>query len=176
MARKRRTRKYYRKKGRWSANINNINSVQRFEPGTNYLAVTLQSNPAQNQATVSQQYTVKNVELSYEIEVTANNAARGIENLQGYIIYVPQGMIITETLPYNHPEYIMAYRWLGSPNYEDGNNPENVGRNPMFIKSRLSRRLQTGDSIVFLVIGTNDFEVNLDVSIRGLVRYWTKAN
>ena len=174
MARRRYRRRYIRK-GRWSANINNINGNFIFQEGsTSFLSVDLQTNPAQTSSTVSQQYTVKNVEMTYEVEATTTYTSNQIENLQAYIIYVPQGMVVTETLPFNHPEYIMAYRWLGSAD-QDGSNVY-PGRNPLFIKSRLSRRLQTGDRIIFLLIGNNTASADIPVNVRGLVRYWTKAN
>lgn len=175
MAKRRYRRRFY-KKGRWSANINNLYAQSIFaQSGTGFITIDLQTNPAQNNTTVSQQYTVKNVEMTYEVETTLNNSQSILENLQAYIIYVPQGMVVTETLPFNHPEYIMAYRWLGSPNPDSATYP--VGRNPLFIKSRLSRRLQTGDKIIFLLIGQNPQESGgIPMEVRGLVRYWTKAN
>lgn len=172
MAKRRYRRRFY-KKGRWSANINNISANNTFaESATSFVSIDLQTNPAQNSNTVSQQYTVKNVEMTYEVETGMYGDTSYVENLQAYIIYVPQGMLVTETLPYNHPEYIMAYRWLGSPNHDT----QVSGRNPLYIKSRLSRRLQTGDKIVFLLIGENSSTDGLSVAVRGLVRYWTKAN
>lgn len=180
MARRRRSRRYYRKKGRWSANINNINTTSEFNSvSSNFAYTVLQQNPAQSQLTVSQQYTVKNVEMTYEIETRLGVDGGAVENLQAYIIYLPQGMVVTETLPYNHPEYIMAYRWLGSPNIEvqtSNSNALTPGRNPLYIKTRLARKLQTGDSIIFLLIGDNTDTNSITVNIRGLVRYWTKAN
>ena len=171
MARKRRTRKYYRRKGKWSANINNIKqNITLLGNSTTFASVLLQQNPVQNSNSVSQQYTVKNVEMTYELETTDGVAV--IENLQAYIMYVPQSMTIDENLPFTHPEYIMAYRWLGSPN----NDSQQPGRNSLFIKTRLSRRLQTGDSIIFLLIGENSSSAQQPLNIRGLVRYWTKAN
>lgn len=168
------TKKYYRRKynkGKWSANINNIlQNISLPSSSTTYASILLQQNPIQNANTVSQQYTVKNIEMTYELETT--DGLVYIENLQAYIMYVPQSMTIDQNLPFTHPEYIMAYRWLGSPNY-DGSQP---GRNPLYIKTRLSRRLQTGDSIIFLLVGSNSSTSQQLMNIRGLVRYWTKAN
>lgn len=109
------------------------------------------------------------MELTYNVEGVTSNDTSAVEQLQAYIMYVPQGMAVTETFPYNHPEYILAYRWLGSPNSDV------PYRNPLFIKSRLSRRLQTGDSIIFLIIGIASANGSF-VNVNGLVRYWTKAN
>ena len=174
MARKYKYKKYYKRKGRWSANINNIDETITVNPSsTGLLSVTLQTNPAQSSSSVSQQYTVKNVEFTYEVEGGVAGTINYLENIQVYIMYVPQGMNITTNYPFQHPEYIMAYKWLGSPNY-DNNTPN---RNPQYIKTRLSRRLQTGDGIIFLLLADNTESNNsLALSVRGLVRYWTKAN
>lgn len=90
-------------------------------------------------------------------------------------MYVPQGMSVTVDYPQQHPEYIMAYRFIGSPENESTAAASGV-RNPLRIRSRLARKLQTGDSIIFLLVGVNTGTANLDVDIHGLVRWWTKAN
>lgn len=176
MARKSR-RRYYRKKGRWSANIKTITdeSIEADANSSFFGTTQLCINPFQNDNSVSQQYTVKNIELSYEIE---SGFVDNIEGLTAYIMFVPQGMAVTETYPNNHPEYIMAYRFLGSPNFE--NNLDvggaQVGRLPSKIKTRLARRLQTGDSIIFLIVGYNQRSNAATIKVNGLLRWWTKAN
>ena len=177
MARRRYHKRYYRKKGRWSANIKSIvNNTITATPGSFYADLTLCENPVQLDSTVSQQYTCKNVELSYEIETASNIAL--IESLTAYIMFVPQGFLITETLPNTHPEWIMAYRFLGSPNSEiaANNYSQNPGRLPTKIKTRLSRRLQTGDKIILIITGSNEATQDITLNINGLLRWWTKAN
>lgn len=175
-----RKRRFYRKKGKWSANIKTL--TQQTIPNTPnssfYATTTLCSNPIQADSTVSQQYTVKNIELSYEIESLIQDTGYDIEGLTTYIMYVPQGMAVTETYPNNHPEYIMAYRFLGSPNEDRTNSNNNgPGRNPLKIKTRMARRLQTGDSIIMLIVGTNQNSTSsVQLRFNGLVRWWTKAN
>jgi len=177
MAKKTRKR-YYKRKGRWSANIRTFTNFSLPAPkDSSFFGTTdLCANPVQEVTTVSQQYTVKNIELSFEIETgtTANNL---IENLIVYIMYVPQGMTITETYPNQHPEYIMAYRFYGSPNL-DNNAEININAGKAFrLKTRMARRLQTGDRVIMLITGTNN-SPNLDnaINLNGLVRWWTKAN
>jgi len=63
-------------------------------------------------------------------------------------------MTVTETYPNYHPEYIMAMRFYGSPETESTAYPT-AFKAIYKIKTRLSRRLQTGDSIQFLLIGFN---------------------
>lgn len=179
-----RKRRYYKRKGRWSANIKTLTNqdINIQQSGSFYATQDLCVNPVQNDATVSQQYTVKNIELSYEIEDTHDSiAANVIESICVYIMFVPQGMTVTETYPNTHPEYIMAYRFLGSPNvnrgYEGGNNTNpNPGRLPSKIKTRMARRLQTGDKVIFLLVGYNNSTSANQLKVNGLVRWWTKAN
>lgn len=172
MARKR-IRRYYRRKGRWSANIKTLTNQNVSTPRGSFFGTTdLCQNPIQIDTTVSQQYTVKNVEVSFMIETAGDN--RNIEGLTTYIMFVPQGMTVTETYPNTHPEYIMAYRFLGSPDMQG--NQGNIGRNPLKVKTRLSRRLQTGDKIIMLIVGQNPSETASTMAFSGIVRWWTKAN
>jgi len=174
---KTRRRRYYKRKGRWSANIKQIIDDKKTIAAASsfYLTTDLCKNPAQNDNTVSQQYTVKNVEFTFQLEIPyGQTGLSGVEGLICYIMYVPQGMIVTETYPLYHPEYIMASRFIGSPDYEVTDN--NFIRNPLKVKSRLARRLQTGDSIIFLITGTTDNQNPSQLSINGLLRWWTKAN
>lgn len=173
MARYRR-RRYYRKKGRWSANIqeivnNNINAT----PEQFFATQTLVVNPAQNSMTTSQLYTVKNIECSFEIS-NNESASPLIESLAYYIMFVPQGM--TVPIDYNllHPEYVMAYRFYGSPENETTNTSGT--RIPVKIRTRLARKLNTGDSIVLLIKGLNELNQTFTVTVNGLVRWWSKAN
>ena len=152
MAKYKRYRKYTRRaRGRWSANITNIQqNVQGADPGSFYSSAVLCTNPVQNYSSVSQQFTVKNIETQFDLEAEFSGSSNNIENLSAYIMFLPQGYQITETLPFTHPEWIMAYRYYGSPNLDT----EQPGRLPVKVKTRLSRRLQTGDAIIFLLTGT----------------------
>ena len=181
MAKYRRYRKYTRRgRGRWSANIKTLTKQTIQATTGSFFGITdLCLNPIQSDTTVSQQYTVKNIEISFEIEGPQNNIGNtsGVEGLTSYIMFVPQGMTVTETYPNTHPEYIMAYRFLGSPNLELSSSSGlslNPGRNPLRVKTRMARRLQTGDKIILLVVGQSSVELNLEFN--GIVRWWTKAN
>ena len=176
MAKTYKRRRYYRNRGRWSANIKTLtNSAITATPNSSFYGVTdLCLNPAQSDSTVSQQYTVKNVELSYELELVGTSTLWSyIEGLVAYIMYVPQGMTVTETYPNFHPEYIMAMKFLGSPNRDEENQP---GRLPCKIKTRLARRLQTGDKLVLLITGTSNTATQQTLNFNGIIRWWTKAN
>lgn len=166
-----RRRRYYRKKGIWSSNIYKIQSSGSYASSGNFYNIwKLCENPAQSISSISQKYTVKNIELSYQFEVDTG-AVESIESVCCYIMYVPQGMEVTSSFITNHPEYIMGYRFLGSPN-DDGDN----FRNPLFIKTRLSRTLNTGDEIILMVNGQNQASGSIGFNLNGVVRWWSKAN
>ena len=135
MARKTR-RRYYRRKGRWSANIKNINDTVSLNSGINGNSIDLCLNPVQNDITVSQQFTVKNIELSVFAEV--NDSSGLIENIEHYIMFVPQGMNLTTDYNLEHPEYIMAYYYQGNPLSETS--VPNLGWK-LKIKSRITSSL-----------------------------------
>ena len=171
MAKTYKRRRYYRSKGRWSANIKNIDDSQTLTGPTNTTvgnSVDLCLNPLQDSLTVSQTYTVKNIELSTFME-TENNAY--VEDIEHYIMYVPQGMNLTTEYNYEHPEYIMAYYFQGNP-ATDNTSPGYR----LKLKTRMARRLQTGDRIIYFWKAKKELSSDIDVKIRGLVRWWTKAN
>ena len=183
MARYTRYRKYsrrYRRKGIWSNRISNISGSQSAAPGAEYIIYyNLAQNPQQNNDTISNKYTVKNINLQLEIsgEVGTLN---DVENLQAFICFVPQGYIPTgvpsayRDLPYNHPEWIMAHRFIGAPQSDTSNYYP-----PLRISSRLARKLDTGDRIVLIILGNNTaegFETSSTIDYRGIVKYVTKAN
>lgn len=166
-------RKYYKRKSRWSANIKNLSSTYEFiSPGINFNSIDLCLNPPQNDTTVSQQFTVKNVEVSVLGDFNSNSRT-DLEELEHYIMYVPQGMNITSAYNLQHPEYILAYYYQGNP-LADSESPGFK----LKIKSRLARRLQTGDKIIyfFKFNNTNSASLSNEFRISGLVRWWTKAN
>ena len=174
---RRRYRKYSRRRiARWSPNIFELNTTQISIPaGTTdfYQSYTLAQNPAQQPNMVTQTYTVKNFEVSFEIEQTGNTGY--IEDLAAYIMFVPQGMTVTGNYNLEHPEYIMAYKFLGSPTQD---NPTSMAQ-PNKIKSRLSRKLQSGDGVIVLFKGnrTDTQQTGSNtIYIHGLARWWTKAN
>ena len=166
-----RRRRYRRRRGKWSANIGVINNSLSMPVGSFFTVLDLATNPAQTTSTVSQQYTCKNCEFSYKIELNNIDENRDVELLQMYIMYIPQGFDVTLNSVNQHPEWIMAYQFIGNPD-SDG-----VQRyQPRKIKTRLARRLQTGDSIKLIIIGENNSSSNIGSNISGVVRWWTKAN
>lgn len=180
MAKYTRYRKYsrrYRRKGIWSNRISNISGSQSAAGNAEYVIYyNLCQNPAQSDTTVSNKYTVKNIDLQLELSLDSLNN-NYIENLQAFVCYIPQGYVPTGTpsayaeVPYNHPEWIMAHRFIGSPQGDSTNYYP-----PLRITSRLARKLDTGDRVVLIILGVNQNGVSVTLDYRGVVKYVTKAN
>ena len=164
-----RRRRYYRKS--WSTRLTSINVSQLVAPGTPVLIYrTLATNPAQDDNTVSQRFTVKNVNV--QVEVTHENNADRINLAQHYILYIPQGYTLSADTPYDHPEWIMAHRFIGGPV-----STSDPGYAPLRISTRLARKLDTGDRIVYLFLATNtSTTAQSTIQLNGLVKLNTKAN
>ena len=173
MAKTRRTRRRFRR-AKWSSNIQELNSVPiATVNGTWSGTATLATNPSQTTLGVSNIYTVKNFETAFTIEAAGSAHINGVESITAYIMFVPQGMNVSENYNLDHPEYIMNYKYLGSPNAVAGTD-EKQNFQPYKLRTRLSRKLNTGDSIILFIKGTATGTGNLELS--GLVRWWTKAN
>lgn len=184
MARRRYFRRFRRRSGKWAPNIQEIGTttIATTANSTFYQSFTLAFNPTQVNTAVSQAYTVKRIEVSFYIDsdVQANNNV--VEDITAYIMYVPQGMTITAAYNLQHPEYIMAYKFLGSPSIDNAANSTSVvfsGQQyqPTRVTTRLSRKLQSGDSVILFIKGNNTSNsINYNFDFHGLVRWWTKAN
>lgn len=167
-------RKFYKKKSKWSSNIQELlATVLTATPGTFSGTTTLATNPTQNTLGVSQIFTCKNFTVDFTIEAAANS---DLEGLTAYIMFVPQGMNVSQNYNIEHPEYIMNYKYLGSPVQISDGSTENQQYQPFRVKSRLSRKLNTGDSVILFIKGTNQGSANRNFELSGVVRWWTKAN
>jgi len=178
MARATRKRYYTKKTTKWSPNIQEIatTSVQASASSTFFQSFVLAFNPTQVNTAVSQVFTVKNVEVSFYID-SDMQTEQNIEDVAAYIMFVPQGMNITVDYNKQHPEYIMAYKFLGSPSPDLGTASRGQQYQPQRVKTRLMRKLQSGDNIILFIKGNNVSQtVNTSFDFHGLVRWWTKAN
>lgn len=179
MARYRRYRKYTRRnRGRWSANIQELGTTTISLPsstGAWFQDYVLAFNPTQINTAVSQIYTVKNFEVTFEISTSSNTQLPSeVEDVTAYIMFVPQGMNVTATYNLEHPEYIMAYKFIGSP--IDDSNLSSKAQAPK-IRTRLSRKLNTGDHVILFIKGNKTSSSSSgDLEFHGLARWWTKAN
>lgn len=182
MARYRRRRFYKRKSARWAPNIQEVGNLITANPTTWSATETIMANPTQQNSFVSQTYTVKNVEISFNIDTETTGVSQYIEGITAYIMFVPQGMNITNDYNLQHPEYIMAYKYLGSPSSDSEGSPGVSGTvigqqyQPYKVRTRLARKLQTGDSVVIFIKGVNQYTQNITLRLSGLIRWWTKAN
>lgn len=177
MARATRKRYYKKSTTKWAPNIQEISTttVQASANSTFFQSFVLAFNPTQVNTAVSQAFTVKNVEVSFYIDSDAQQTS-SIEDITAYIMFVPQGMNITVDYNLQHPEYIMAYKFLGSPTPDTGSS---LGQNyqPQRVKTRLMRKLQSGDNVILFIKGSNTSpSTNTQFEFHGLVRWWTKAN
>lgn len=177
---KRRHYKRYYKKGEWSTRLQNFNEnvqTQANQTGTVAITYQLTENPAQTQDSVSQKFTVKNICIDCYLTLGAGQSTSNfLENFQYYVMYVPQGYPINVSsitdMPFNHPEWIMAYRYFNTPIGDS-----QTSFPPIRIRSRLARKLDTGDAIYLFAFGTYENTVqSLQVNLAGLVKYNTKAN
>lgn len=179
MARYRR-RRFRKRSGKWAPNIKEFNADALTESiGKFYNSAVLATNPAQSDTLVSQVYTVKNFDINFSIETkmdtdTETQYAGRIENLTAYIMFLPQGMNLTASYNLQHPEYIMACKYIGSPTSDT---PLSAA-NPIRVRTRLARKLQTGDSIILFVTGYEEgtTQIVVPLTLTGVCRWWTKAN
>ena len=183
MAKYRRYRKYSRRShAKWSPNIQEIATTTVTAPrnSTFYQTFVLSFNPTQVNTAVSQIYTVKRIECSFYIDSDIGTYPQDIEDVAAYIMFVPQGMNVTQNYNVQHPEYIMAYKFLGSPTFDTASSTSNVhGQQyqPTRVNTRLSRKLNSGDSVILFIKGNNTNESrDTTFDFHGLIRWWTKAN
>ena len=182
MAKYRRYRKYTRRnRTRWSSNIVDIGPndfVLSNGQDWNFTEVTLITNPDYSSSLTSNLYTIKNVEVAINFDMSASTSYSTIENLQFYIMFVPQGMYVGQDYAIKHPEYIMAMRYYGEPGKEQSNENNFPSITPPFyIKTRLSRKLNTGDRIILFIRAANTTTITTSkTQYGGICRWWTKAN
>lgn len=179
MARTTRRKYYKRKTARWAPNIAKIRDSITATSGEFGANSTLAFNPQQSTGSVSQTYTAKNFDITFTIEAGSLNSAAYIEGVTIYIMYVPQGMTVGNDYYQLHPEYILNYKYIGSPAGQQGGagtTSESQQYQPIRVRTRMARKLQTGDQIILYVNGTNTNDQNQTLYIDGLVRWWTKAN
>lgn len=171
---RRRYRRYRRRTSKWAANLQEFNTTTQIAPANSsfWNSYVLAFNPTQVNTAVSQVFTVKRIEVNFYIDSAAGgDAAQSVDDVTVYIMFVPQGMQITQNYNLDHPEYIMAYKYLGGPAYDT-----NQTYQPTRVYSRLSRKLQSGDNVILFIKGTNTSNADRTFDIHGLVRWWTKAN
>lgn len=183
MARYYRRRTYtrvVRPKKKWGSNLINvrsdiINSTGETANGFHYIIL------AQNktETTVPTPVVIKtgNFKLQADLYFVGGGTGSSEVTATLYIVYVPQGVEpqtanAAETLIQNHPEWIMAWRVL-----EGGEAPSSgaLDSNRFTVSSRMKRNLNSGDSIISLLIVEN-LNPSQKVFLRGKCQFWTCAN
>lgn len=108
-----------------------------------------------------------------EVNCTLEGAS-SLNNVSMYLMYLPEGYSTNDIYSFvqQHPEWILAYKYLGSPT--DSANGQ--GCQPIRIRSRFRRNLLTGDRIVMVATGWNSSNTSVQGTIWALVRFSSKIN
>lgn len=100
-----------------------------------------------------------------------------------YILYVPEGLTATAALITSHPEWIMAWSPVDINMDEASTAGKTQNVNKFSFSSRLKRNLNSGDSIVCLLVlnfatpaDSGNHTVALNISPAILCQYWTCSN
>lgn len=171
-------RAYPRKK--WASNIGDSSLSLNVPANSVYAAgAAFALNPVQSPSSVSNSYVVKNVKLSVEAVVNNSAAVAYLNHVMAAIMYVPQGYVVKHSIISEHPEWIMAIKYLGDGMNIDGTTPvvDSSRLKPFTISTRLSRRLQTGDSVQLVLFARNASVENMQtVTFRFLAQWWTRGD
>lgn len=116
---------------------------------TGFTSTVLCGNSANSGTTtpVSTIIKVKNFKVVCDITVTQNT----IRNLFFAIMFLPQGFTPTVTTPQEHPEWVMVWRTVDATSAGE---QRAQGIPNIQLSSRLTRNLNSGDSIVLYQSGT----------------------
>lgn len=179
--------RYYRRrrtivrapKKRWASNVLPMDgNIVRDNNGQFHYTLDLAKN--NSEGTSPAPVIIKTGNFRVQFDVNINVAATGLIAARAFVIYVPQGLLSTadypniQTLVNNHPEWIMTWRQL---DFGNANAAGSVDTSVVKFSSRLKRNLNTGDRIVFAIIGEGDFTgIQYAATIRGMTQFWTCAN
>lgn len=107
--------------------------------------------------------------------------ADSLDNVALFVMYVPEGYFLASgdisdnpslDVISKHPEWIMAYKYLGSPT----DSSTGQGCQPTRIRSRVRRNLMTGDRIVLVVTGTNSAGQSITGTIWAYLKFASRIN
>lgn len=122
---------------------------------------------------------VKTGNFKAQIDMTINVGATGTIEAAIFIMFVPQGMTLTNYTNINnyitcHPEWILAWRQL---DFGNANAQGSVDTTVVRFGSRLKKNLNSGDRICLFVLGSGNFTgVQTNGVLNGRIQYWTCAN
>jgi len=115
--------------------------------------------------------TIGGFELNCTLEGSSN-----LNNVSMYIMYLPEGYNVSTdfgAFVFQHPEWILAYKYLGSPT--EGT-MGGQGCQPIRIRSRYRRNLLTGDKLILVVSGYNSNSTRTNGTIWATIRFASKIN
>lgn len=144
------------------------------EPGNFLSTMDLITNPGNTTTTGLTGYVETigrfSIDCTLEGGITLNNVAL-------FVMYIPEGFTVGEDgdLVGQHPEWIMAYKYLGSPTDSSGDTVRQTFQ-PTRIRSRVRRNLMTGDRIVLVVTGTNSANGTANGTIWAYLKFASRIN
>ena len=180
--------RYYRRrytrvvkpKKKWGSNMigvemNVVNSGQTITGG--YHAVTLATNKTETTSPTPVIVKTGNFKVQGDLHYTGSGTSVGHPSAMLYVVFVPQGMEPTtyaaaSSLIANHPEWILAWRFLES---NIVNAAGIVDTNRFSFSSRLKRNLNSGDSILAILL-VGSLGVGQTCTVNGMCQFWTCAN
>lgn len=104
-----------------------------------------------------------------------------LDNVAMFIMYIPEGYSIqtqnnnANNVLNQHPEWIMAYKYLGSPT-QSTIDQAGQGCQPTRIRSRVRRNLMTGDRIVLLITGSNSATQSTAGTLWAYLKFASRIN
>lgn len=138
-------RRFYRKK-KWSPVLLQdglaftLPPAQGGAPGRNFYNVILSANSANTTAPpTATVLKVANFRLSLDLNPPSGFQGAG----KMFVVYVPEDVNVSASLPYNHPEWVMAWK-----TFEPG---QTDPQSTITMSSRMRRNLNSGDRIVLLL-------------------------
>jgi hypothetical protein len=116
----------------------------------------------------------------FSIDCTLEGVS-SLDNVAIFVMYIPEGYVIQNmanssfSVLNQHPEWIMAYKYLGSPTQSSGE-LAGQGCQPTRIRSRVRRNLMTGDRIVLLISGTNSSSTSSTGTLWAYLKFASRIN
>lgn len=116
----------------------------------------------------------------FSIDCTLEGA-QSLNNVAMFIMYIPEGYTISNQVNNSnsvlnqHPEWIMAYKYLGSPT-QSASDQISQGCQPTRIRSRVRRNLMTGDRIVLYITGTNSATQASTATLWAYLKFASRIN
>jgi hypothetical protein len=106
---------------------------------------------------------------------------QSLNNVAMFIMYIPEGYQISNqgntgnSVLNQHPEWIMAYKYLGSPT-QSASDQISQGCQPTRIRSRVRRNLMTGDRIMLYITGTNSASQTSTGTLWAYLKFASRIN